>query len=545
MPVELNFHITSDNRYAIKNLQVDGKIIDDAYLQQTYDYTLQDHYGSYFGHNVRVEFIKIDKVTVTANAYNGGKIDPEGERVVDSFSDQEFTITPDNQPFNRYQIDNVALDGKDITDKVEVDPLTRVGKYKFNVGLKDHGLTVTFKLWDQICPANYHIDLKEDICVPNVQPGPVNALKISQVNKMKDTEGTDLHITWTISTDLNNNADPIKKYTLKLYNVFKTQLIAKTDLDPEAPIKNFTCADVGNAATERCELVYPSANIGRFTVEVTAKSQSGVESPIATAYTLVKLGKNIVNSFSDISHLNKGASKARYKDILWLAQTEVTTGSPCGRKLCYNPNNPVNRGAMADFMYKLNGQTTIGDTKTQVKWFSKEKVMSDKKTGFVTIANGRYQHILWLAKEGITKGCSFTAKLVPSAYCPAAWVNRGAMAEFMYHLAGDPGSLNPQSKDSDHPNDNHQATSELKKYESEVSKDSALKKLKIANPNRYWDVLWLVKYNITLPSAGKYNPLGAVTRGAMAQFMRKLYYVMLTGKTVPANGIVPEDSSIK
>jgi uncharacterized repeat protein (TIGR02543 family) len=74
-------------------------------------------------------------------------------------------------------------------------------------------------------------------------------------------------------------------------------------------------------------------------------------------------------------------------------------------------------------------------------------------------------------------------------------------------------------------------TNEAKQFKS----DKALTKLKTSNPNRYYAVLWLAKYKVTLgsnPAGTLYSPQNVVNRGAMAQFMQKLYeFVLLPAAT--------------
>jgi hypothetical protein len=169
---------------------------------------------------------------------------------------------------------------------------------------------------------------------------------------------------------------------------------------------------------------------------------------------------------------------------------------------------------MAEFLYKLDGAVEIVDSVPTISDISK-------------LNASRKASIKWLASEGIT---------IPSAskFNPSSAVNRGAMAEFMYKLAGHPGTTTAGSAQND-----HVSPSSVAAQDRALKNDNALQALKKSNPNRYYDVLWLYKMNITVPTDGKYNPANAVNRGSMAQFMHKLYYLIMTGNPVPANGEVP------
>jgi hypothetical protein len=95
------------------------------------------------------------------------------------------------------------------------------------------------------------------------------------------------------------------------------------------------------------------------------------------------------------------------------------------------------------------------------------------------------------------------------------------MAEFMYKFARSPGALKPGDAKLAHPDPNTLAA-DAKKFRS----DKALTKLKSANPNRYYDILWLAQTKITTGSNAKgtqFSPNNIVNRGSMAQFLRRLY----------------------
>jgi hypothetical protein len=140
------------------------------------------------------------------------------------------------------------------------------------------------------------------------------------------------------------------------------------------------------------------------------------------------------DKFSDLSGL--GNFVGRVDDINWLVSEEITTGSPVGSKT-YKPWDVVNRGSMAEFIYKLvgspgavnpnpeNSKDHHVDPKTvedQAKRFAGDKELTALKKS----NPNRYYDILWLAKTGITVGYAGG-----NTFKPWNSVNRGSMAEFM------------------------------------------------------------------------------------------------------------------
>jgi uncharacterized repeat protein (TIGR02543 family) len=228
----------------------------------------------------------------------------------------------------------------------------------------------------------------------------------------------------------------------------------------------------------------------------------------------LNLGKTL--AFTDTI----GLLAERIADINWLSQTGITVGTGYGNNLKYLPNNAVNRGAVAEFLLK-----TVGSPQT-TKAVPLITDISELKTN-------RQNAIKWLASEEVTKVDSTLKK-----YYPANSVNRGALAELMYKLAGSPGVIKLGDEKEAHPDPKI-----LTAQEDKFKGDKDLQKVKESNPNRYYDILWLAKMNITFGSnaAGTlYSPQKVVNRGAMAQFLHRLYYVMATGEAAPADGVVPD-----
>ncbi|MHC6221550.1 S-layer homology domain-containing protein [Arthrobacter sp. MMS24-S77] len=113
----------------------------------------------------------------------------------------------------------------------------------------------------------------------------------------------------------------------------------------------------------------------------------------------------VISPFRDI-----GLLSPFYKEITWLASTGITTGYPDGT---YRPLNPVNRDAMAAFLYRLAGKPAY--TPPAVSPFTD-----------LTPASPFYLEITWLASTGITTGYP------DGTFRPTNSVNRDAMAAFMY-----------------------------------------------------------------------------------------------------------------
>jgi hypothetical protein len=164
-------------------------------------------------------------------------------------------------------------------------------------------------------------------------------------------------------------------------------------------------------------------------------------------------------------------------------QYNITLGSPANSNT-YKPKDTVNRGAMAQFMHKMRGLPKI--TKAIPKITDISKLVKDRQNS-----------IKWLASEGIT----VIGK--DGKYNPNKAVNRGAMAEFLYKLAGSP-TFTPSSAD-------YAKIKDLSKVGDNAGRKKA--------------IAWLVANKITVLDKGRFNPQNAVNRGSMAEFLMKLYKV--------------------
>ncbi|WP_432396167.1 S-layer homology domain-containing protein [Pseudarthrobacter sp. L19] len=98
-----------------------------------------------------------------------------------------------------------------------------------------------------------------------------------------------------------------------------------------------------------------------------------------------------------------------YNEIRWLASKGMTTGWPDGT---FRPGNPVNRDAMAAFLYRYNGKPAVP--------------ASAPSFPDVTQSNMFYNEIRWLAATQITTGYP------DGLFRPVQPINRDAMAAFIY-----------------------------------------------------------------------------------------------------------------
>jgi len=166
--------------------------------------------------------------------------------------------------------------------------------------------------------------------------------------------------------------------------------------------------------------------------------------------------------------------------ICWAYTNGITKGT--GDGTTYSPTNPVNRGSMAAFLYRLAGSPA---------W--KAPTVSP----FVDVAttNQFYSSITWLYAHGITKGTMINGQLY---YQPGNAVNRGSMAAFMYRIAGNPTWSAPTTPPFPD----------------------------ISGNQFYTSITWLAANGITTGSqvngVTMYVPANAVNRGSMAAFMSRL-----------------------
>lgn len=116
-----------------------------------------------------------------------------------------------------------------------------------------------------------------------------------------------------------------------------------------------------------------------------------------------------------------------HDEIEWLAASKVTTGwevAPDVRE--YRPLSPINRDAMAAFLYRLAG--------------SPEFVPTTQTFVDVTPATTFYAEIEWLAANEISTGWAVGGA---HEFRPVQPINRDAMAAFLYRFANKPAYQEP------------------------------------------------------------------------------------------------------
>jgi hypothetical protein len=257
-------------------------------------------------------------------------------------------------------------------------------------------------------------------------------------------------------------------------------------------------------------------------IEEQEESENKAQS--ATAKEIIPIA-GLRNLFSDIKISNPN----RFAAINWMIQTGITNGSDCERPgknsqvtrraICkYKESSKINRGAMAEFLRKFS------EDNTNYLSYSVSELDKYKASDISKLAFGRRYAIKWMIQNNITV-------LDNGKYNPANTVNRGSMAEFMFKIANEFSNLDISLDPSLYVD-----------VEKVFIKDKDLQALKINNPNRYYSIMWLTKMHITEGYNDKgvstYKPWNPVTRGAMAQFLQKLYFVMRTGEPLRNNGVL-------
>jgi serine protease len=170
-------------------------------------------------------------------------------------------------------------------------------------------------------------------------------------------------------------------------------------------------------------------------------------------------------------------------EIGWMASAGISTGwTEADGAKSFRPLSPVNRDAMAAFMYRLAGKPAFTPPASSP--------FTD-----VPASSQFYKEITWLAAQGVSTG--WTEADGTKTYRPLQAVNRDAMAAFMYRLAGKPAFTPPASS----PFTDVPASSQF-----------------------YKEITWLAAQGISTgwTEAGgtkTYRPLLPVNRDAMAAFM--------------------------
>ena len=172
--------------------------------------------------------------------------------------------------------------------------------------------------------------------------------------------------------------------------------------------------------------------------------------------------------FSDVP-----PSAVFHAEIEWLAYQGVTSGFPDGT---FRPSAPVERQAMAAFLYRYAGEPAFTPPATAS--------FTD-----VPVGSPFYTEVEWLASTGITTGWP------DGTFRPTATVERQAMAAFLYRFAGEPEATSP-------------ATATF----SDVPTSATF----------FDEVEWLASTGITTGwPDGTFRPTAGVERQAMAAFLAR------------------------
>jgi uncharacterized protein (DUF1800 family) len=183
-----------------------------------------------------------------------------------------------------------------------------------------------------------------------------------------------------------------------------------------------------------------------------------------------------VSRFPDVP-----ASHPFAADIDWLVTRGITQGFPDGS---FRPAAPVTRGQMAAFLHRFKGSPATS---------------APQRASFVDVPDGHsfFREIEWLAGARITVGSSSPAGQV---FRPAEPVARGQMAAFLHRFSGAPAfSPPPRPSFVDVP----------------------------TGHSFFREIEWLASRGVTRGTVGsdgavRFDPQGAVSRGAMAAFLHRM-----------------------
>lgn len=175
-----------------------------------------------------------------------------------------------------------------------------------------------------------------------------------------------------------------------------------------------------------------------------------------------------------------------YKEMAWLADRKISTGWLEGDKsVTYRPLAPINRDAMAAFLYRMAGSPNF---------------TPPAKSPFKDVLTTQqfYKEMAWLAQTGISSG--WTEADGSRTYRPLTPINRDAMAAFLFRLAG-----SPYDSDIQHP------------PFSDVRQGQQF----------YYEMAWMYHKQISkgwLEADGSYSyrALSPINRDAMAAFLYRM-----------------------
>lgn len=191
-------------------------------------------------------------------------------------------------------------------------------------------------------------------------------------------------------------------------------------------------------------------------------------------YTTLGTFSVAYDSVSDSPFIDVQPGMLHYDAMVWMGNTGISTGWATGTGAEYRPLLPVNRDAMAAFLYRQAGSPRVS--------LPARSPFKDVKPGQL-----HYTAIIWASQQGITKGWP------DGTFRPTQPINRDAMAAFLYRFAGQPA------------------------YKAPVT--SPFKDVKTSQLF-YKEMSWMKTSGISTGwSDGTYRPLTSVKRDAMAAFL--------------------------
>ena len=177
----------------------------------------------------------------------------------------------------------------------------------------------------------------------------------------------------------------------------------------------------------------------------------------------------VESPFSDVA-----VGQEHAEAIFWAHESGISTGWADGT---FRPLQPVNRDAMAAFLYRMAGSP---------------EVVLPESSPFSDVREGQehYEAIVWAHQEGITTGWS------DGTFRPVEPIARDAMAAFLFRYAGEP-----------------EVTDPVEDPFSDVDAGSLYAA----------EIAWMKDSGITTGWAdGTYRPLQPVNRDAMAAFLYRV-----------------------
>ncbi|MDO5617991.1 5'-nucleotidase C-terminal domain-containing protein [Kocuria sp.] len=186
-----------------------------------------------------------------------------------------------------------------------------------------------------------------------------------------------------------------------------------------------------------------------------------------------------------------------YEHIMWMAQNGISRGwvNQDTGTAEFRPLRPVNRDAMAAFLYRMAGEPEV-------------TLPANSPFTDVTPGQAHYQAIVWAQQEGIVKGWS------DGTFRPTQPIARDAMAAFLYRMAGEPAVELPANSPFVDVN---------------------------ANMQHYTAMVWMAQTGLSTGWAdGTYRPFSPTNRDATAAFLHRFDQQF----EVPATGVVTDDAAV-